>query len=274
MAQDMPVLPLEKTPTSCTATHERERYVEALFTSIANRYDVINSVISLGRHKAWRRFAVSLAGLSSGGKALDVCCGTGDFAVALARVVGPDGVVRAVDFSERMLELARRKAQKSRCPQIEFLRANACALPFPDNFFDCATIGFGLRNVADLRLAISEMRRVIKPGGRIVSLEIFGLRSGRLSRLWKLYFDFMVPLLGRLICGGSGAYKYLSHSVKDFVSPADLEEEFRACGLTDVTFYELALGTVCVHVATKPLDEHECVDGCCSGVNTQSKGFA
>lgn len=270
----MPGVPLKKTPTFFTATHERERYVEALFTSIASRYDVINSVISLGRHRAWRQFAVSLAGLSSGGKALDVCCGTGDFAVELARVVGPTGVVIAVDFSGRMLELAERKAQKSGYPQIGFVRANACALPFPDNFFDCATVGFGLRNVVNLKLAISEMRRVIKPGGRIVSLEIFGLHSGRLSRLWKLYFDFMVPLLGRLICGVNSAYKYLSCSVKDFVSPEDLKEEFRTCGFTDVAFYELVLGAVCVHIATKPLGGPDDLVRWCSVDNAWSKEFA
>jgi demethylmenaquinone methyltransferase/2-methoxy-6-polyprenyl-1,4-benzoquinol methylase len=147
----------------------KEAYVESLFSSIASRYDLLNSVLSLTRHKAWRRFAVSKSGINIGGHALDVCCGTGDFAFELARKVGHSGSVVGIDFSVPMIEIAKNKAQRAGFTNVDFIKANACDLPFADSSFDCVTVGFGLRNVADLSKALGEMTRVVRLGGRVIN---------------------------------------------------------------------------------------------------------
>ncbi|MCE5315284.1 MAG: bifunctional demethylmenaquinone methyltransferase/2-methoxy-6-polyprenyl-1,4-benzoquinol methylase UbiE [Armatimonadota bacterium] len=230
----------------------KETYVKNLFSSIAPKYDLLNSVLSLTRHKAWRRFAVSKSGLEPGRHALDVCCGTGDFAFELARRVGPDGSVVGVDFSSPMIEIARQKAICAGLGNVDFIEANACALPFADNSFDCVTVGFGLRNVADLKLAVSEMTRVVKPGGRIVNLEISQVRSPLLSLPWKLYFYGLTPRTASLFHARRGAYEYLPESVRRFMSREELAREMESCGLRDVHFHDLMFGAVCVHIGTKP----------------------
>ena len=233
------------------AQTEKEAYVEGLFSSIAPRYDLINTVLSLARHKAWRRFAVLQTGVGPGGRALDGCCGTGDFAFELARAVGPGGRVTGVDFSVPMLEIARRKADRRGFGQVEFVQANACALPFADDSFDCATIGFGLRNVSSIEAALGEMARVTRPGGKVVSLEIVGVRSSFAAIPWRLYFDVLAPRAARVLQGRREAYEYLARSVKGFASTEELAAEFSKCGLRDVICHGLALGAVCVHVGTK-----------------------
>ena len=240
-----------ETMTDIPAQTEKEAYVERLFSSIATRYDLINTVLSLTRHKAWRRFAVSKTGTAPGGRALDVCCGTGDFAFELARAVGPGGSVIGVDFSTPMLEVARRKAARRRLDQVGFVPANVCALPFADDSFDCVTVGFGLRNVASIEAALGEMARVTRPGGKVVSLEILGVRSSFAAIPWRLYFDFLAPRAARVLRGRREAYEYLARSVRGFASHEELAAEFAGCGLRDVVSYDLALGAVCVHVGTK-----------------------
>ncbi|MDH7602510.1 MAG: bifunctional demethylmenaquinone methyltransferase/2-methoxy-6-polyprenyl-1,4-benzoquinol methylase UbiE [Armatimonadota bacterium] len=230
-----------------------EHHVENLFSSIASRYDLINSVLSLGRHKDWRRFAVSLIGPSQGDRALDVCCGTGDFAIELARAVGWQGAVKAIDCSEPMLEIARRKAEQAGLSQIEFIKGDARCLPFADNTFDCAVVGFGLRNIPNFDEAIAEMKRVVRPGGKVLSLEIFGLRGHWCSALWKLYFGTIGPILARILGGNTEAYRYLPQSVEYFATAEQMAREFAAQGLVDVQYRKLALGAVCIHVGTKPL---------------------
>ncbi|MHB9038282.1 MAG: bifunctional demethylmenaquinone methyltransferase/2-methoxy-6-polyprenyl-1,4-benzoquinol methylase UbiE [Armatimonadota bacterium] len=231
---------------------EKEAYVENLFSSIAPKYDLLNFVLSLTRHKAWRRFAVSKSGLVPGNRALDVCCGTGDFAFELARRVGPDGHVVGADFSVPMIEIAREKAKRAGFANIEFVEANACALPFADDSFDCVTVGFGLRNVADLPQAVNEMTRVVRPGGKIVNLEISQVRSGLLRLPWKLYFCSLTPCTASLFRARRSAYEYLPESVQRFMSREDLAKEMESCGLRDVHFHDLMFGAVCVHVGTKP----------------------
>ena len=230
----------------------KEAYIEGLFSSIAPRYDLLNSVLSLLRHKAWRRFAAGMAGLGIGGRAIDVCCGTGDFAFELARLAGPAGRVVGVDFSAPMIELARRKAEKRAIEQVEFVVGNACSLSFADESFDCATVGFGLRNVADVGAALSEMARLTKPGGKVVSLEITRVNIAVLAFLWRLYFYSLAPRAARVFRGRREAYEYLAGSVRGFMSREELAEEFVRAGLEDVTFRDLTLGVVCVHVGTKP----------------------
>lgn len=231
---------------------QKEAYVEGLFSSIASKYDLLNNILSLTRHKAWRRYAVSKSDLLPGGCALDACCGTGDFAFELADRVGAGGRVVGIDFSLPMIELARRKAEYLKLSNVEFHHANACSLPFEDNLFDCVTVGFGLRNVADLNLAISEMARVVKPGGMVINLEISQVRLPVLSWLWKLYFYKLTPYTAQLFKAKRSAYEYLPDSVKAFMSREELAAEFEKCGLCDVNYYDLTFGTVCVHVGTKP----------------------
>lgn len=183
---------------------------------------------------------------------MDVCCGTGDFALELARVAGERGLVVGADFAAPMLELARRKASRTGCVWVSLVQANACRLPFADGSFDCVTVGFGLRNVADLPAAISEMARVIRPGGRAVSLEICGAMPRALQPFWRVYFDVLAPVVARLFRGKRDAYEYLPRSVRGFLSPAQLAEEFQRCGLTNVEFHRLMFGAVYVHIGTKP----------------------
>ena len=231
---------------------QKEAYIEGLFSSIASKYDLLNTILSLTRHKTWRRYAVSKSNLQLGGCALDVCCGTGDFAFELADRVGPGGRVVGIDFSMPMIEIAKHKAQRQSYFNVEFDQANVCCLPFEDNSFDCVTIGFGLRNVADLNLAISEMVRVVKPGGMVVNLEISQVRLPVLSWLWKLYFYTLTPYTAQLFRARRSAYEYLPESVKGFISREELAAAFENCGLTDVNYYDLTFGTVCVHAGTKP----------------------
>lgn len=230
---------------------DKEAYIERMFSSIAPKYDLMNSVMSLNMHKAWRRFAVSQSGLSEGGCALDVCCGTGDFAFELAQVVGEGGRVVGLDFSAPMIELAGDKARKLNREWVSFVVGNACELPFEDNSFDCVTMGFGLRNVADVGKAIFEMARVTRPGGRVVNLEISKVRSPLLRLPWMLYFYALTPYTASMFGAKREAYEYLPQSVKEFISREELSAEFERAGLKDVRYRDLMFGAVCVHVGVK-----------------------
>jgi demethylmenaquinone methyltransferase / 2-methoxy-6-polyprenyl-1,4-benzoquinol methylase len=218
-----------------------EGQVRAMFDRIAGLYDVMNSVMTAGLHHKWRRRAADLAALSPGDRALDVATGTGDLAVELARRVGTDGEVVAVDFSEEMLARAREKA-----PGIRFEWGNALELGFEDGAFDAATVGFGARNFADLERGISEMARVVRPGGRVVILEITTPTRGALAAFFKLWFDRIVPALGRLM-GDSDAYTYLPNSVKRFPGPHDLAAIMDRCGLERIRYRLTAGGIIAIH---------------------------
>jgi len=235
---------------SYSAGREKERYVEKLFASAAKRYDFLNSIMSLGRHRAWRRFAARQCRLEAGQRALDVAAGTGDLSLELLKEVGPGGTVCGVDFCMPMLQMGARKLVKAEGRAI-LAAANAEKLPFPDGAFDCAAIGFALRNVADVRAVISEMTRVVRPGGRVVSLEIFGPEAGWFLPFWKLYFGRIVPVAARMLGGGKEAYRYLPASVERFCSRRELKLVMEECGLCDVKIWNLALGAVCVHVGTR-----------------------
>ena len=229
----------------------KERYIEGLFASIAPRYDFLNSIISLNRHKAWRRFAVGLAQLTPGSAALDVAAGTGDFAIELTRAVGPNGKVTAIDFCEPMVEIGRRKTSGLQ-PKVDWVTGSAMSLPFDSNTFDCAVIGFALRNVADVPRAVAEMTRVVKPGGRVVSLELNRPTSALVRPFWELYFCRLVPTVARAFGGGKEPYSYLPMSVKRFYSRQELVDIMIHSGLSDVRFYDLTMGVVCAHVGVKP----------------------
>lgn len=230
----------------------KEEYVHAVFSSIAHRYDLLNTTLSFNQDKYWRRFAVKHTGLAPGGKGLDVCCGTGMLALEQAKVVGPGGHVTGLDFCENMLEKALENIKRSPFEKvIDLVQGNAVNLPFPDNTFDCATIGFALRNVPDIRKTIDEMRRVVKPGGRVVSLELAKPSAPVFKQLYYLYFNHMVPVLGRLGIGLDGPYSWLPNSLKIFPHQSVIRDIFEETGLAGARYYELTGGIVAVHVGEK-----------------------
>src|SRR2546423_299834 len=207
-----------------------ETQVRAMFDRIAGLYDRMNTVMTAGLHHQWRRRAVELAQLGPGARALDVATGTGDLAIALAARLRGDGEVVAGGFSERMLELARAKADSL---PIRFEAANALALPFADDEFDAATVGFGARNFSDLDQGLREMVRVVRPGGRVVVLEITTPRRAPLSRFFGLWFDRAVPALGRA-AGDPEAYSYLPSSGRRFPPAQELAAVMWRSGLADI----------------------------------------
>ena len=220
--------------------------VRAMFDRIAGVYDLLNTAMTVGLHHRWRERATDLAAVGRGDGALDVCCGTGDLALALAARVGPEGRVVGCDFSERMLELARTKAAQRGVAAVEFEWADALALPYEDGSFEAVTVGFGARNLADLPRGIGEMARVLKPGGRLVILEITQPRRPPLSTFYSLWFDRLVPLLGSL-AGDRDAYSYLPQSVKGFPSPEGLAALLAEAGLERIRWLVLAGGIIAIH---------------------------
>jgi demethylmenaquinone methyltransferase/2-methoxy-6-polyprenyl-1,4-benzoquinol methylase len=224
-----------------------ETQVRAMFDRIAGLYDRMNTVMTAGLHHQWRRRAADLAHVGPGGRALDVATGTGDLAIALAQRVGRDGEVLAVDFSQRMLELARAKANGL---PVRFETANALALPFGESEFDAATVGFGARNFSDLDRGLQEMVRVVRPGGRVVVLEITTPRRAPLSTFFELWFDHAIPALGR-VAGDAEAYSYLPRSVRRFPSAAELADVMWRCGLGDIRYLLTAGGIIALHVGVR-----------------------
>jgi demethylmenaquinone methyltransferase/2-methoxy-6-polyprenyl-1,4-benzoquinol methylase len=214
--------------------------VRTMFDRIAPVYDFMNRAMTLGLDRRWRRLAAQ-AVVRPGDHVLDSCCGTGDLAIEAARA---GGRVSGVDFSEPMLERARRKA-----PDLEWIRADALALPYEDGTFDVATVGFGIRNVADLEAGLHELARVLKPGGRLAVLEITRPR-GLLRPFFRLWFDVLVPLAGKVLPGGA-AYTYLPASVRRFPGPEDLARAIEHAGFGAVRYRLLAGGIVALHVGTR-----------------------
>ncbi|HUV05163.1 MAG TPA: bifunctional demethylmenaquinone methyltransferase/2-methoxy-6-polyprenyl-1,4-benzoquinol methylase UbiE [Armatimonadota bacterium] len=229
----------------------KEEYIEELFASIAPRYDLLNSILSFNCHKRWRAFAVRQCGLSQGDAALDVCAGTLDLAIELAKVVGPTGRVVAVDFCRPMLDVGRRKLEKRGIGSLFPAEGSAERLPALSNSFDAATIGFALRNVVSVENTLAEMVRVVKPGGRVVSLELAKPEGPVFRRLHRLYFYHVLPFIGGAVNGRREAYQYLPESLERFHSREELSGMMRKAGLGDVRVHDLAGGAVAVHVGTK-----------------------
>lgn len=222
-----------------------------MFDRIAGVYDLLNSVMTAGMHHRWRERAADATGLQPGDSALDVCCGTGDLAFELAGRVGPEGRVIGSDFSERMLDLAREKSEGT---GVRFEWADALDLPYDDGSFDAVTVGFGVRNLADLEAGIAEMSRVLKPGGRLVILEITQPQRKPLSTFFSLWFDRIVPVLGRF-AGDPDAYSYLPESVKRFPAPDRLAGMLDAAGLKGIRWTILAGGIIAIHAGRTAEDD-------------------
>jgi len=214
--------------------------VRAMFDRIAPVYDAMNRAITLGLDGRWRRLAAASV-VQPGDRVLDAACGTGDLAIA-AREEG--GQVTGLDFSGRMLERARRKSDA-----IEWVQGDVLALPFDDASFDAATIGFGIRNVEDLDAGLSELARVVRPGGRLAVLELTRPK-GVLRPFFRLWFDVLIPLAGKVLTGGA-AYSYLPASVRRFPGPDDLTDALRRAGFADVGYRLLAGGIVSLHVGRR-----------------------
>ena len=221
-----------------------------MFDRIAGRYDAMNSVMTAGMHHRWRERAADRAELRPGDAALDVCCGTGDLALELSRRVAPGGHVVGCDFSEPMLDLAREKARERAAGGVRFEWADALALPYGEGRFDAVTVGFGVRNLADLDRGLREMTRVLRPGGRLVILEITQPARPPLSTFYSLWFDRVVPVLGTF-AGDSEAYSYLPESVRGFPDPHRLAAKMAAAGLERIRYTVLAGGIIAIHSGTR-----------------------
>ncbi len=229
----------------------KERFVHSVFESIAPKYDMMNDVLSFRRHKAWRKFTMRKMNVGSGDTAIDLCCGTGDWTVAIAQASGTGKVV-GLDFSRNMLDHGRAKVDKLGLGgRIDLVQGNAMALPYEEDTFDYATIGFGLRNVPDIRQVLREMRRVVKPGGKVVCLELSKPTRQPLKAVYSFYFNRFLPVLGKLVAGRYEQYKWLPESLVAFPGRKELASIFRETGLQDVEDYGLTGGIAALHIGTK-----------------------
>jgi demethylmenaquinone methyltransferase/2-methoxy-6-polyprenyl-1,4-benzoquinol methylase len=230
---------------------ERARLVQEMFDRIAGRYELLNTVMTAGLHRLWNRKVVRATGLGSGGRALDLACGTGSLTRDLAKKVGPEGYVLGIDFSREMLRAARARRPS---PNIVYRLGDATDLRnVLSGAFDAATIAYGARNIPDLAALFSEMARCLRPGGVAVCLEIAQPESRLFAAFYGLWFDKIVPRLGARISGDAWAYSYLPESVKEFVAPDELSDIMERSGLQDVTWWRLAGGIITIHRGRRPL---------------------
>jgi demethylmenaquinone methyltransferase/2-methoxy-6-polyprenyl-1,4-benzoquinol methylase len=239
------------------AGEQRAAKVNDLFATIARRYDLINDLQSFGLHRLWKRRVVDLAKVQNGNRALDLCCGTGDLALALAQ---NGAETTGLDFSPQMLEVAKTRSEKLKSPTSisqlaspNFIRGDAQQLPFPENSFDVVTVGYGLRNLASWERGLDEMFRVAKPGARLIVLE-FGKPANLLWR--KIYFTHLrcsVPLIGLLFCGNASAYAYILESLKHYPAQLAVAEKMRGLKLANVRVINLLGGAMAINYGEKPV---------------------
>ncbi|NMA69491.1 MAG: demethylmenaquinone methyltransferase [Desulfitobacterium sp.] len=232
---------------------DKAEYVQKTFNNIAKKYDLMNTLMSFGLDKKWRKKAVETAETRPGMKMIDICCGTAQLSLELAMAVGKEGKVQGLDFSENMLAKARENlANSSFRSIIELQQGDAMNLPYPDNFFDGATVGWGLRNLPDLEKGIREMIRVVKPGSMVVSLDMGKPTMPVFKQAYWLYFDKLVPLMGKIWTGKANAYQYLHDSSREFPPQWELARIFGECGLVEIKYQNLAGGVVAIVSGRKP----------------------
>ncbi|NGQ94576.1 demethylmenaquinone methyltransferase [Brevibacillus sp. SYP-B805] len=242
---------------------EKARYVHSVFENIADEYDRMNHVISFGSHIAWRNYTMKQMNIQPGQTAIDVACGTCDWTISLARAVGPEGKVVGLDFSQNMLNVGAYKVDRAGVgQQVELVHGDAMKLPYPDDTFDYATIGFALRNVPDVQTVLNEMTRVVKPGGKVVSLEVSKPPFLPYRKLFYLYFYHILPWIAKLVVNKYEEYAWLPKSLTHFPDSRELAAMFRKAGLDPVRVKLFMGGVAALHIGIK---------GEASGKTTESK---
>ena len=229
----------------------KEKKVHHVFENISQNYDQMNSVISFQQHIKWRNVTMKTMNVPKGAKALDVCCGTGDWSIALGQAVGPEGQVIGLDFSDNMLSVGKEKVANLELDNVKLIHGNAMELPFEDGTFDYVTIGFGLRNVPDYKKVLQEMNRVLKPGGMAVCLEtshptLFGFKQG-----FNFYFKYIMPLFGKIFAKSYQEYSWLQESARDFPGMKELADLFAKAGFENVSHKAHTGGVAATHYGCK-----------------------
>ena len=227
---------------------KKEALVADVFHSVAAKYDLMNDLMSLGIHRLWKRFTIECSGIRPGQKVLDLAGGTGDLTARFSRIVGEQGEVILADINDSMLKVGRNKLRdKGLVGNIRYVQANAEALPFPDNYFDLITIGFGLRNVTHKEQALASMFRVLKPGGRLLVLEFSKPTNAVMSKIYDLYSFHLLPRMGKLVAGDAESYQYLAESIRMHPDQETLKGMMEQVGFDDVSYFNLTQGVVAVH---------------------------
>ncbi|MGP4071945.1 demethylmenaquinone methyltransferase [Piscibacillus sp. B03] len=225
--------------------------VHSVFEKIYKRYDKMNSIISFQRHVAWRKDVMKQMNVEKGSKCLDVCCGTGDWTIALSEAVGEEGYVYGLDFSENMLSVGRKKVDERNINNITLQHGDAMNLPYDDHQFDYVTIGFGLRNTPDYNQVLKEMYRVVKPGGQVVCLDTSQPTLPVYKQLYFFYFEHIMPLFGKLFAKSYDEYAWLYESTKNFPGKDELAKMFKGVGFSSVKVKSYALGAAAMHLGIK-----------------------
>ena len=227
----------------------KKEQVHTVFQNISQKYDRLNNIISFEQHKVWRKHVMSTMNVQKGSKALDVCCGTADWTIALSEAVGSKGQVTGLDFSENMLEVGKQKTAS--LENIQLVHGDAMNLPFDDNSFDYVTIGFGLRNVPDYLSALKEMHRVLKPGGMVVCLETSQPTLPVFKQVYRLYFKFVMPIFGKLFAKSKEEYEWLQQSTFDFPGKEKLKRLFEQAGFSNIKVRSFTGGVAAMHLGYK-----------------------
>jgi len=231
---------------------QKQRLVGEVFRSVASKYDLMNDLMSLGVHRAWKAFAIEQCGVRAGSRVLDLAGGTGDLAARLAPRVGATGEVVVADINDAMLDVGRgRLADRGIAGNVRFVRADAECLPFPDSYFDCIVIGFGLRNVTRQQRALDSMLRVLKPGGRALVLEFSRPVLPALAKLYDTYSFSVLPWLGRMVAQDEGSYRYLAESIRKHPDQETLKGMMEQAGFGRVQYHNLSGGIVALHKGYK-----------------------
>lgn len=229
----------------------KEERVHNVFEKISDNYDKMNSVISFQQHVRWRNDTMQRMNVQKGTKALDVCCGTADWTLAMGEAVGPNGEVIGLDFSKNMLKVGEKKVEESNFNNVKLVHGNAMELPFPDNTFDYVTIGFGLRNVPDYLQVLREMYRVVKPGGIVVCLETSQPTLVGYRQLFYFYFRYVMPFFGKIFAKSYQEYSWLQESARDFPGMKELANMFEEAGFVNVKYKPYSGGAAACHIGYK-----------------------
>ncbi len=234
-------------------TEEKAGRVANVFHSVAAKYDLMNDLMSGGVHRLWKRFTIEISGVRPGNKVLDIAGGTGDLSYKFSRLVGPEGLVVLADINDSMLKVGRDKlTDRGVAGNIQYAQADAQYLPFPDNYFDCITIAFGLRNVTDKDLALRSMLRVLKPGGRLLVLEFSKPTHDILGKVYDQYSFKLLPVMGKLIANDADSYRYLAESIRMHPDQETLKQMMSDAGFAETKYYNMTGGVVALHKGIKP----------------------